>query len=65
MLGLLACVGAARGGELPVSPQALRGVDASALAYTYAIGSFVPEYTPPAPGTGHRKPDTQDVRSLA
>ena len=51
MLGLLACVAAARGGELPVSPQALRGVDASALAYTYAIGSFVPEYTPPAPGT--------------
>jgi len=51
ILGLLACVGAARGGELPVSPQALRGVDASALAYTYAIGSFVPEYTPPAPGT--------------
>lgn len=48
---LLACVGAARGGELPVSPQALRGVDASALAYTYAIGSFAPEYTPPAPGT--------------
>jgi len=48
---LLACVGAARGGELPVSPQALRGVDASALGYTYAIGSFVPEYTPPAPGT--------------
>ena len=48
---LLACVAAARGGESPVPPQALRGVDASALAYTYAIGSFVPEYTPPAPGT--------------
>lgn len=48
---LLACVATARGGEVPVAPQALRGVDASALAYTYAIGSFVPEYTPPAPGT--------------
>jgi cytochrome oxidase Cu insertion factor (SCO1/SenC/PrrC family) len=44
-------VGAARGGEAPVSPQALRGLDAGALAYTYAIGSFAPEYTPPAPGT--------------
>src|SRR6185369_8497584 len=51
MLVLLACVAPARGGELAVSPQALRGVDASALAYTYAIGSFAPEYTPPAPGT--------------
>ena len=48
---LLACATTAPGGELPVAPQALRGVDARALAYTYAIGSFVPEYTPPAPGT--------------
>ena len=48
---LLVSAGAVVGGEPAVSPQALRGVDASALAYTYAIGSFVPEYTPPAPGT--------------
>jgi cytochrome c peroxidase len=29
----------------------LRGVDAAALSYTFAVGSFTPEYTPPAPGS--------------
>jgi cytochrome c peroxidase len=29
----------------------LRAVDPAELAYTYAVGGFVPEYTPPAPGS--------------
>lgn len=33
------------------APERLRNVDASALSATYAVGGFVPEYTPPAPGT--------------
>jgi cytochrome oxidase Cu insertion factor (SCO1/SenC/PrrC family) len=37
--------------EDPVAPESLRGVDARALAYTYTVGHFAPEYTPPAPGT--------------
>ncbi len=29
----------------------LRAVDPAELAYTYAVGGFAPEYTPPAPGS--------------
>ena len=29
----------------------LRAVDPAELAYTYAVGGFVPEYTPPPPGS--------------
>ena len=29
----------------------LRTVDPAELTYTYAVGSFAPEYTPPAPGS--------------
>lgn len=29
----------------------LRAVDPAELAYTYGVGVFVPEYTPPAPGS--------------
>ncbi len=29
----------------------LREVDSAELSYTYAVGSFTPEYTPPAPGS--------------
>jgi cytochrome c peroxidase len=29
----------------------LRAVDPADVAYTYAVGAFRPEYTPPAPGT--------------
>ena len=29
----------------------LRAVDPAELTYTYAVGSFTPEYTPPAPGS--------------
>jgi cytochrome c peroxidase len=50
-LAIVASLAAAQGGEEPVAPQALRGVDARALGYTYTAGSFVPEYTPPAAGT--------------
>jgi len=36
----------------PIAPaDRLRGVDAADLSYTYGIGSFTPEYTPPAPGS--------------
>jgi cytochrome c peroxidase len=51
LLFALAGVAAAGAGEEAASPQGLRGVDARALEYTYAIGRFAPEYTAPAPGT--------------
>jgi cytochrome oxidase Cu insertion factor (SCO1/SenC/PrrC family) len=38
------------GSEEPV-PEGLRGVDGRDLGYTYTVGRFAPEYTPPAPGT--------------
>jgi cytochrome c peroxidase len=31
--------------------ERLRGIDAADLSYTYAVGSFTPEYAPPAPGS--------------
>jgi cytochrome c peroxidase len=46
---LLALALAARAAAEPPAP--LAGVDARDLAYTYAVGPFAPEYTPPAPGT--------------
>src|SRR5207237_30304 len=33
------------------APERLRGVDPAALGYTYAVGTFAPEYAPPAPGS--------------
>ena len=44
-LGLAAV--AARAGD----DARLRAVDPAELTYTYAVGSFAPEYTPPAPGS--------------
>jgi len=44
---LVAPVGAAE----VAHPERLRGVDARELGYTYAVGGFVPEYEPPAPGS--------------
>ena len=44
-LGLAAV--AARAGD----DARLRAVDPAELTYTYAVGGFVPEYTPPAPGS--------------
>jgi cytochrome c peroxidase len=32
-------------------PARLGGVDPAELGYTYAVGAFAPQYTPPAPGT--------------
>jgi cytochrome c peroxidase len=46
---LLAAAGAA-GGET-AHPERLRRVDRAALGYTYGVGSFEPEYVPPAPGS--------------
>jgi cytochrome c peroxidase len=42
---------AAIAGAEEAAPERLRGVDPQALSATYAVGGFVPEYTPPAPGT--------------
>jgi len=50
LLLLAGCVGA-RAGEEAVPPERLRGLDPSAVGYTYGVGNFAPEYTPPAPGT--------------
>jgi cytochrome oxidase Cu insertion factor (SCO1/SenC/PrrC family) len=47
---LLALPWAARAEDRP-APERLRGVDASALAYTYGAGAFRPEYALPAPGS--------------
>src|SRR5207247_7481053 len=44
-LGLAAV--AARAGD----DARLRAVDPAELTYTYAVGGFAPEYTPPAPGS--------------
>lgn len=32
-------------------PERLRDVDRALLSHTYTAGTFIPEYTPPAPGT--------------
>ena len=48
---LLVMLAGAAAAEEPVPPGSLRGVDPRALGYTYAVGSFAPSYTPPAPGT--------------
>jgi len=45
--GALLVAAAAGAGDDP----RLRAVDPAELAYTYAVGSFAPEYTPPAPGS--------------
>jgi cytochrome oxidase Cu insertion factor (SCO1/SenC/PrrC family) len=47
---LLLAVAAATGAE-EAAPERLRNVDSSTLSATYAVGGFVPEYTPPPPGT--------------
>ena len=33
------------------APSRLRGADAAELTYTYGVGSFVPQYVPPVPGS--------------
>ena len=47
---LLALAGQAVAAEV-AAPARLRGVDPAALGYTYAVGTFVPEYAPPAVGS--------------
>ena len=48
---LVALAGLAAAAEEAVAPESLRGVDGRDLGYTYTVGHFAPEYTPPAPGT--------------
>jgi cytochrome oxidase Cu insertion factor (SCO1/SenC/PrrC family) len=48
---LLALAGVVAAGEEAAAPERLRGVDGRDLGYTYTVGHFAPEYTPPAPGT--------------
>jgi len=43
------------------SPERLRRVDPAALGYTYAVGTFAPEYAPPAVGS-YTLPVIQGVR---
>jgi cytochrome c peroxidase len=50
-LALLLLVAGAVAAEEAAAPGSLHGVDARALGYTYTVGHFAPEYTPPAPGT--------------
>ena len=45
--GLALAAVAARAGD----DARLRAVDPGELTYTYAVGGFAPEYTPPAPGS--------------
>ena len=45
--GLALAAAAARAGD----DARLSAVDPAELTYTYAVGGFVPEYTPPAPGS--------------
>jgi len=45
--GLVLAAVAARAGD----DARLRAVDPAELTYTYAVGRFAPEYTPPAPGS--------------
>lgn len=48
---LVLLAGPAAAGEEAVAPESLRGVDGRDLGYTYTVGRFAPEYTPPAPGS--------------
>lgn len=48
---LLALLAAPIHAEETAAPERLRAVDPAALAYTFGVGGFAPEYTPPAPGT--------------
>jgi cytochrome c peroxidase len=52
-LAAAASLSAARvlGADDAAAPEPLRGVDPAALGYTYAVGSFAPDYTPPVPGS--------------
>ena len=51
-LALVAAFASVRiAGAEPAAPERLQGADRAALAPTYAPGVFVPEYTPPAPGS--------------
>jgi len=50
LAALVALAGPAVAAEVAV-PERLRGVDPAALGYTYAVGTFAPEYAPPAPGS--------------
>ena len=46
-VGLVLVAATARAGD----DSRLRAVDPAELGYTYAVGAFAPEYTPPAPGS--------------
>ena len=50
LAALVALAGPAAAAEV-AAPERLRGVDPAALGYTYAVGTFAPEYAPPAPGS--------------
>lgn len=51
LAGLTALAGVASATDEIAPAGRLRGADAADLSYTYGVGSFTPEYTPPAPGS--------------
>jgi cytochrome c peroxidase len=50
-VALIGAAAPAPAGEVAAAAERLRSVDAAALSYTYGVGSFTPEYTPPAAGS--------------
>jgi cytochrome oxidase Cu insertion factor (SCO1/SenC/PrrC family) len=51
LIALLLALAGLAAAEVAAAPESLRGVDGRELGYTYTVGHFAPEYTPPAPGT--------------
>jgi len=51
LIALLLALAGLAAAEEAAAPESLRGVDGRELGYTYTVGHFAPEYTPPAPGT--------------
>jgi cytochrome oxidase Cu insertion factor (SCO1/SenC/PrrC family) len=51
LIALLLGLAGLAAAEEAAAPESLRGVDGRELGYTYTVGHFAPEYTPPAPGT--------------
>lgn len=48
---IVACCLLVVGRSAAAAAEGARGIDPSTLSYTYTVGSFAPEYTPPAPGS--------------
>ena len=51
LVGVAWLAGSALASDAVAPSDRLRGIDPADLSYTYGVGSFTPEYTPPAPGS--------------